>query len=570
MQATAAPPLSRGTSTMQDGTFIHTIPYDLHAAIHSGSIDYNNMFDIISTRFSPELSNDLSDFHSRQHSRQADMQYEMQLADIVSISVFDKNGEERPVCLPVGNPGEHGFHNIGSYPSLSPASSTELTMESSTSPSVKWARKYFGCFDGFTGDIILHAFSPSASKTGQSYKLREFFNDDGLLRGLNDKYCQWFVTITAGDAVFNLCWGALTVEMFISAYKELPLEYIAFTDEIQIIVERSRKNRSIRALWFFTRHPMQYTTFGGRGVTLSDCRFVDFAVNMGRCLVNLPPLAASITSFEMEELGLSEPLHLSPALPFCGGLRGWDRDRSRTFLRTDYYPEDLHLFTPQQQEMWLALSTERDYTLPEPNRYKLLDPLPEYVEEVVVRLFPDTLPDYERQRRWERSRQEVDRNMGKDMNPASCEQRALTRISNRQLAEDNPSLTMNAIAKRAAKAQETSEQREIRLSKRRARSKVLTARKQQEYDDELKAQGIENGANGKKKMTPRMAANAAKRAKETQEEREARLKNAREGYRAKVKRQKEAARNAEDSETSNSANEEDDTVLDESAQEMEE
>ncbi|PPJ59040.1 hypothetical protein CBER1_01674 [Cercospora berteroae] len=236
MRKIATPPLSRGTSTMKDGKHIHTTPYDLHAAIHAGSIDYSNVLDIVFTRSSPELSGDLSDFHSRQHSRQAYPQFETQLQNIASINIFDKNNKQRPVCLPVGNPGGHGFRNIGSYSSLSPSSSgTELTMENSTSPPVQWARKHFGCLDGFTGDMILHAFSPSASKTGHSYMLRQFINDDdGLLRGLRDTYSGWFVTITTRDAAVSLCWAALIIEMLVVVYEQRHLEYIAFTDDVQI------------------------------------------------------------------------------------------------------------------------------------------------------------------------------------------------------------------------------------------------------------------------------------------------------------------------------------------------
>ncbi|MGG6496453.1 UNVERIFIED_CONTAM: hypothetical protein NY603_26385, partial [Bacteroidetes bacterium 56_B9] len=76
-------------------------------------------------------------------------------------------------------------------------------------------------------------------------------------------------------------------------------------------------------LWFFTQHPMQWTTYGGKGMTSSDCRFVDFAVNMGRCLVNLSPLlSASITQFRMEQLGGLEPLNLDQALPFSDEIVG--------------------------------------------------------------------------------------------------------------------------------------------------------------------------------------------------------------------------------------------------------
>ncbi|PIA90982.1 hypothetical protein CB0940_11308 [Cercospora beticola] len=163
--------------------------------------------------------------------------------------------------------------------------------------------------------------------------------------------------------------------------------------------------------------------------------------------------------------------------------------------------------------------------------------------------------------------------MGKDLNPASCEQRALTRISNRYLNKDDPSMTASAISTRARKARETPAQRETRLSKGRVRAKAHAVKKQQEDDDALGAQGIENGGSGGKKTTVAMLASRAKRAKETPGQREARLEKGREYKRAKrvkEKQQKEDARKAKDSETSNPTDKDDDTVLDESAQEMEE
>ncbi|CAK1367985.1 unnamed protein product [Cercospora beticola] len=339
--------------------------------------------------------------------------------------------------------------------------------------------------------------------------------------------------------------------MFLATYKQSLLEYIAFTDEVQMIVERNATDkRSVRVLWFFTQHPMQWTTYGGKGMTSSDCRFVDFAVNMGRCLVNLSPLlSASITQFRMEQLGGLEPLNLDQALPFSDEIVGLNAQRRGIALRTDRFPEDRHL-----RDVARSISQER-------------------AESIGKVDFEQTKINWQSRRARERSRQEGDRNMGKDLNPASCEQRALTRISNRYLNKDDPSMTASAISTRARKARETPAQRETRLSKGRVRAKAHAVKKQQEYDDALGAQGIENGGSGGKKTTVAMLASRAKRAKETPGQREARLEKGREYKRAKrvkEKQQKEDARKAKDSETSNPTDKDDDTVLDESAQEMEE